>query len=63
MAVNKSTAVVKKKGDRGGVNPGGGNPGNLPYGAVTGGQPGADPVGLRAASQKKQRRAVGYGNK
>lgn len=60
---SKSTAVVKKKGDRGGVNPGSGNPGNLPYGATTGGQSGADPVALVAATQKKNRRAVGYGNK
>ncbi|AKJ71699.1 hypothetical protein TIN2_9 [Tsukamurella phage TIN2] len=62
--MGKSTVVLKKKGARGGVNPGtaGANAGRLPYGAVTGGQSGADPVATVAAMQKKNRRAVGYGD-
>lgn len=59
----KSTVVMKKTGNRGGVVPGGGtNVGRLPYGAVVGGgQSAADPVKSVADLQKGQRRAVGYG--
>lgn len=59
----KSTVVMKKKGNRGGVNPGtgGANLGRLPYGAITGGQSAADPVKSVADLQKGQRRAIGYG--
>ena len=54
----KNTVVIKKKGARGGVNPGtaGTNAGLLPYGAKTGGQSSADPVGQR----KKPRKTTGY---
>lgn len=60
---SKSTVVMKKAGNRGGVNPGtgGANIGRLPYGAITGGQNAADPVKVVAESQKSQRRAIGYG--
>lgn len=60
---NKSTVVLKKTGNRGGVNPGtaGARAGRLPYGAITGGQSGADPVKSISESQKKNRRAIGYG--
>lgn len=52
------TATLKKKGDRGGVLPGSAatNAGLLPYGAKTGGQSSADPIGQR----KKTTRAIGY---
>lgn len=60
---SKSTAVIKKKGARGGLNPGtaGANAGRLPYGATTGGQSAADPVATRKAMQDKNRKAIGYG--
>ncbi|QDF18232.1 hypothetical protein SEA_DAKITI_17 [Gordonia phage Dakiti] len=62
---SKSTVVVKKKGARGGVNPGtaGTGAGLLPYGAQTGGQSSADPVKSVKATQDKNRRAIGYGQR
>ncbi|QBP30293.1 hypothetical protein SEA_JORMUNGANDR_14 [Gordonia phage Jormungandr] len=62
---NKSTVVLRKKGARGGVNPGtaGTNAGLLPYGAQTGGQSSADPVKSVKAMQDKNRRAIGYGQR
>ena len=52
---------MKKKGNRGGANPGSGNPGRLPYGAIVGGQSSADPVAQVKATQDKNRKAIGYG--
>lgn len=60
---SKSTAVVKKAGNRGGLNPGtaGTGAGLLPYGAATGGQSSADPVKSIKATQDKNHKAIGYG--
>lgn len=60
---SKSTVVVKKAGNRGGLNPGtaGASAGLLPYGAQTGGQSASDPVSSVKDSQAGSRRAVGYG--
>lgn len=57
QAANR-TATLKKKGDRGGVLPGSAatSAGLLPYGAKTGGQSSADPIGQR----KKTTHTVGY---
>ena len=62
---SKSTAVVKKAGNRGGVNPGsaGTGAGLLPYGAITGGQSSADPVRTVKATQDKNRKSIGYGER